>query len=214
MRTALLASVLAHTALIGLAVDRATGPRVVSQPRERVTMVRLSASARTAPEDRSDVALAAPPRGFQIVIAPLDQMVALPPINVSRLATNELDFSGRGVAGGVNRSVQPTETVESEPLDDARADLRAALLPDQMGPRYPDSLRDEAPDGTVIVRFVIDTTGRVETPSLSVLEATHQPFAEAVRAALDRLAFSPAQVAGHKVRVRVVHRFEFHFAGP
>jgi hypothetical protein len=44
------------------------------------------------------------------------------------------------------------------------------------------------------------------------MRATHREFVDAVRAALDRLVYSPAQVDGHNVRVRTTQRFEFHLA--
>lgn len=151
--------------------------------------------------------LAEPSHGFQILVAPVEATVVLPSIDLTHLVTREADFSGRGVAGGTNGVVEITE-----PVDNDRVDRPASLLPGQMLPTYPEALRDEAPDGMVVVRFVIDTVGRVETPSLSVMRATHREFVDAVRAALDRLVYSPAQVGGHNVRVRTTQRFEFHLA--
>jgi protein TonB len=216
MRTALAASVLVHAALIGLAVQRATGPRARPRERERVDFVELAPTDRTSRAEKSDAKprtasprLAKPPHGFQILIAPVDATVSLPSIDLTRLVTREADFSGRGVAGGGggNGVIEVTE-----PVDEDRVDRPASLLPGQMLPNYPEALRDEAPDGIVVVRFVIDTVGRVETPSLSVMRATHREFVDAVRAALERLVYSPAQVDGHHVRVRTTQRFEFHLA--
>lgn len=214
MRTALVASVLVHTALIGFAIQRATGPRPRPTWRERVEFVELAPTEPTRRTERSDTKgrkasprLAEPPHRFQILIAPVEATAFLPSIDLTHLVTREADFSGRGVAGGTHGVVEITE-----PMDDDRVDRPASLLPGQMLPTYPEALRDEAPDGMVVVRFVIDTVGRVETPSLSVMRATHREFADAVRAALDRLVYSPAQVDGHNVRVRTTQRFEFHLA--
>lgn len=214
MRTALAASVLVHAALIGLAVKRVTGPHSRPRGRERVELVELAPTEPTRRTDRSNTKprtvsprLGEPPHGFRILIAPVEAAALLPSIDLTHLVTREADFSGRGVAGGTNGVVEITE-----PVDDDRVDRPASLLPGQMLPTYPEALRDEAPDGMVVVRFVIDTVGRVETPSLSVMRATHREFADAVRAALDRLVYSPAQVDGHNVRVRTTQRFEFHLA--
>ena len=214
MRTALVASVLVHAALIGFAVQRVTGPRPRPTWRERVELVELARTEPTQKDEPSDTKprtasprLSEPPHGFQILIAPVEAPVILPSIDLTHLVTREADFSGRGVAGGTSGVVEITE-----PVDDDRVDRPASLLPGQMLPTYPEALRDEAPDGMVVVRFVIDTVGRVETPSLSVMRATHREFADAVRAALDRLVYSPAQVDGHNVRVRTTQRFEFHLA--
>lgn len=214
MRTALLASLLVHVALIAVAIDRVTGPRALQRVHERVELVELR-PAEAKPAQRAvanrrpeSPRLAKPPHGFQILIAPVEATASLPSIDLTHLVTREADFSGRGVVGGRNGD----DDAGVEPVDDDRVDRPALLLPGQMGPTYPDALRDEAPDGVVVVRFVIDTAGRVETPSLSVMRATHQQFADAVRAALDRLVYSPAQVDGHSVRVRMMQRFEFHLA--
>jgi protein TonB len=179
-----------------------------------VEFVELVATEPTREAERSDTKhrtasprLAEPPHGFQILIAPVEATVVLPSIDLTHVVTREADFSGRGVAGGTSGVVEITE-----PVDDDRVDRPASLLPGQMLPTYPEALRDEAPDGMVVVRFVIDTVGRVETTSLSVMRATHREFADAVRAALDRLVYSPAQVDGHNVRVRTTQRFEFHLA--
>jgi len=215
MRTALVASVLVHAALIGFAVHRVTGPRPRSRARERVEMVELGPPrpARTTERPVASVQpesprLAAAPHGFQILVAPVEPAVSLPYIDMTRFVTREIDFGGRGMVGGTSGN----EDVAAEPLDGDRVDRPALLLPGQMGPAYPEALRDEAPDGVVVVRFVIDTAGHVETPTLSVMRATHQQFADAVRAALDRLIYSPAQLDGRTVRVRMMQRFEFHLA--
>ena len=39
--------------------------------------------------------------------------------------------------------------------------------------RYPESLRQAAIDGRVLVRFTVDTTGRIDMSSVSVLASTH-----------------------------------------
>ncbi len=217
MRTALVASVLVHAMVIGFAAHRATGLRAVPTVRERLELVELAPSENVKPATVKP-ATAAPrvdsprlanaPRGFQILIAPVEQAVSLPYIDLTRFVTRDADFSGRGVARGTNDGVD----VGAEPVEDDRVDRPPSLLPGQMGPAYPESLRDDAPDGLVVVRFVVDTTGRVETPSLDVMRATHQEFADAVRTALDRLVYSPAQIDGHNVRVRTMQRFEFHLA--
>jgi hypothetical protein len=64
-----------------------------------------------------------------------------------------------------------------------------------------------------VVRFVVDTLGRVEPPSLDIVQSSHPLFLASVRTALDHLRFLPARFSGRRVRVRMEQRFEFHFAG-
>jgi protein TonB len=61
----------------------------------------------------------------------------------------------------------------------------------------------------VLAEFVIDSAGRPEMASFVAIESTHPLFTAAVRDALTRMRFAPAEVGGRKVRVRVRLPFEF-----
>ena len=76
-------------------------------------------------------------------------------------------------------------------------------------PAYPSQLRATGLQGTVVVRFVVDTTGTVEQGSVAILESTHAVFADAVRAWLPRTRYFPAEVGGRHVRQLVQQRVEF-----
>ena len=67
-------------------------------------------------------------------------------------------------------------------------------------------------EGSVMVEFVVDTTGRVEPGSIQLTQADHALFASAVRDVLPRYRFIPAMAAGHRVRqlVRLPFRFDLH----
>ena len=157
------------------------------------------------------------PRGFQVLQAPAEIPSSISLADLKEPATIPEDFSGRGVEGGLasglGLSVVPvTTTASADPIDGDLADQPPYMLPGQMGPAYPETLRKEAPDGLVVVRFVIDTLGHVERPSLAIVESTHPLFVASVRSALDRLRFLPARFSGRLVRVRMEQRFEFHLA--
>ena len=64
-------------------------------------------------------------------------------------------------------------------------------------------------EGDVLATFVVDTTGRADPASFKVLRATHQLFERAVRDALPRMRFVPAEVGGRKVRQLVQQPFSF-----
>jgi periplasmic protein TonB len=86
---------------------------------------------------------------------------------------------------------------------------RAAFLVAPPRPRYPERLRTAGVTGRVVVRFVVDTLGRVEPASIVIRESSHDLFIEAVRATLPALAFVPAEAGGRKVRMLVDLPFEF-----
>ena len=76
-------------------------------------------------------------------------------------------------------------------------------------PRYPDALRRAGIDGTVIVKFVVDTLGRVDPAAIEVLNSSHDLFTAAVRETLARLRFNPARAGDRKVRAAAIMPFQF-----
>ena len=65
-------------------------------------------------------------------------------------------------------------------------------------PRYPEQLRQAGVDGRVLVRFTVDTTGRVDPSSVKILTSTHDLFSRAVRESLAGFRFKPAEVNGRR----------------
>jgi len=114
------------------------------------------------------------------------------------------------IRGGSSLSVPggpsgPSSGIYSE------ATVERTVLPWSRNPTpvYPSHLRASGLQGTVVVRFVVDTSGVVEQGSIAVLEATHVAFADAVRAWLPRTRYFPAEVSGRHVRQLVQQRVEF-----
>lgn len=76
-------------------------------------------------------------------------------------------------------------------------------------PRYPEQLSRAGVEGTVVARFVVDTTGRVERPTIEIVRADQALFEQSVREALIRMRFTPAEAGGRKVRQLVEQPFTF-----
>jgi TonB family protein len=81
--------------------------------------------------------------------------------------------------------------------------------PGNPAPRYPDMLRSDHVQGEVLMQFVVDTIGRADTATFRVLRSTHDLFTMAVRAVLPTYEFTPAEVAGRKVKQLVQMPFQF-----
>ena len=81
-------------------------------------------------------------------------------------------------------------------------------------PRYPEMLRQAGIEGRVLVRFVVDTNGRVDPRDIQVLESTNELFTAAVRAALPNFRFTPSVVRGQRVAALAEMPFEFTISGP
>ena len=77
-------------------------------------------------------------------------------------------------------------------------------------PRYPDALRSANVAGRVLVRFTVDTAGRIDQSTVEVLGSTNDLFSEAVKRVLPSFRFRPAEING--IRVRSVAEMPFEFA--
>lgn len=76
-------------------------------------------------------------------------------------------------------------------------------------PRYPEPLRSQRLEGSVLASYIVDTLGRVEPASFKAREVTHPLFEQAVRSALMSQRFRPAQWDGKRVRQLVEQQFIF-----
>jgi protein TonB len=79
-------------------------------------------------------------------------------------------------------------------------------------PRYPERLRAAGIEGTVLVRFVVDTTGRVNVSSAQIISSTHALFSRAVLDALAGFRFRPAEVGTRRVAALAEMPFEFRIS--
>jgi len=209
-----MASTAIHAGLIALAVWRTIPKPVPGHLAEHVSLIPLPQLARAKPPEAAPRAEKVREHEFKVLDAPPNVPTTIPPVDLARPATVAEDFSGKGIQVHVAEVSLVKPTVRNDPIEGDDADQSPYLLPGQMGPPYPEELRDDRPDGVVVVRFVIDTLGRVEAPSLKVIAATHPLFAASVRATLSRLRYLPASLSGRRVRVQMEQRFEFHLAAP
>ena len=123
------------------------------------------------------------------------------------LLTRQSDFAPQGsVSSGAGR---PPNVSGGSPLPERLVDKPVLALPGTGAPRYPSMLQSAGVEGDVRAQFVVDTLGRVEPGSVRVLDSTHDLFAAAVRDALDRARFKPAEAGGHKVRQLAEQVFTF-----
>ena len=166
------------------------------------------------PPPPPDVAVAPPPpKGFQVLTAPVEIPDVIPEIDLSKKITNEADFSGKGVAGGVAKGDPNVKTAapiaQDQPYFEFQVEKPVVPAPGNSGPRYPEILKSSNVEGEVLAQFVVDTLGRVEPGSFKPLKSSHELFTQAVRQALSNMRFLPAEVGGRKVKQLVQLPFEF-----
>lgn len=79
-------------------------------------------------------------------------------------------------------------------------------------PRFPDAFRDAGGSGTVRVRYVVDTTGRVRPSSFSIVSSSHELFSWTVRHVSPTWRFTPGEHEGRRVPVVREEQFVFQVA--
>ncbi len=163
------------------------------------------------PKPQDVVVQAAPPKGFQVPVPPVDIPDVIPDVDLSKKATDEADFTGKGVQGGIAKGVEggTGPVISDQPYFDFQVEKAAAAIPGSGNPAYPEMLKSSGVEGEALVQFVVDTTGRAELGSFKVLRASHDAFGAAVRSALPRMRFLPAEIGGRKVRMLVQQPFAF-----
>jgi protein TonB len=146
-----------------------------------------------------------------VLSAPVEIPDIIPQVDLSKKVTDEADFSGKGVAGGVAKGVQggTGPVVSDQPYFEFQVEKPVVTAPGSTAPRYPDMLRQAGVEGEVLAQFVVDTTGKVESGSLKILKTSHDLFVQSVRNALPNMKFIPAEVGGRKVKQLVQQPFTF-----
>jgi protein TonB len=119
-------------------------------------------------------------------------------------AFNPTRVAASGPPGG-----QPNGSDGSPLYTENIVEKAVVAIPGTATPRYPSMLQSAGVEGNVRAQFVVDTLGRVEQGSFRALGSTHDLFTTAVRDALSRARFKPAEVGGRRVRQLVEQSFSF-----
>lgn len=213
-------SIVAHVVLVALAVVFTANAAIVNEKtkEEKLDFIDVKKDEPKPPEPDKPppppdvVVQAPPPKGFQTLTAPIEIPTVIPVIDLSKAVTNADDFSGRGVKGGTSTGVGsgPAPVVVSDqPYFESQVEKPVAAAPGSPGPTFPEMLKSTGVEGTVLAQFVVDTSGRAEVASFRVLKSDHALFEQAVRNALPRMRFLPAEIGGRKVKQLVQQPFSF-----
>src|SRR3954466_2531507 len=211
-----LLSLFIHVVVIGAAVyGTLQAKEAIEKPKaEKVEFVQMKKDEPPPPENKPPppqiVVAPPPPKGFQVLTAPIKIPEVLPDIDLSKKVTDEADFSGKGVAGGIGKGVVGgTGPVGDQPYFEFQVEKQVSHAPGSGNLRYPDMLRSANVEGEVLAQFIVDADGRYEAGSFKVLKSSHELFTQAVRNALPNMRFYPAEVGGKKVKQLVQQPFTF-----
>jgi len=144
-----------------------------------------------------------PPKGFQVLMAPVDIPKEIPPIDLNE-RFDPRDYSGVGVEGGVFSGVEGgTGPVNlAQVFQEAVVDER----PEQLScptAQYPRMMQQANIEGQVLLQFIVEPNGRVTRPSIEIMTSTHRAFEGPARAMIQRCLFRPGKVRTISVRVLV-----------
>jgi TonB family protein len=110
-----------------------------------------------------------------------------------------LTSDAASVAPGVGDNAYSAVEVDSTATFDAGSAV----------PEYPEAMARRRVEGSALLRFVIDSTGCVDMTTVRVVNSTHSAFAKAVIAAMPKMKYRPASIAGQPVRLLVEQAFTF-----
>jgi protein TonB len=212
-------SVVVHTVAIAAAVYGTLNAReaILEKPKaEKVDFVEIKKDEpkpepEKAPPPPEVTVAPPPPKGFQVLAAPVTIPDVIPDIDLSKKVTDEADFTGKGVAGGVGRGVEggtgPTNNENA--YFEFQVEKTVLSAPGNPQPNYPSMLQSAGVEGKVLAQFVVDVDGKADMSTFKVLESSHELFTQSVRQVLPRMRFFPAEIGGKKVRQVVQQPFVF-----
>ena len=154
----------------------------------------------------TDISDLAPPTQTDVPSASVDaafsQQVQPPPpprFNKGGVITIPTGPSSAGVGTGIKNV-----------FDIANLDQRPEAK-FQPGPRYPVALKRAKVTGSVVMQFIIDTSGDVRDPV--VMKSTHREFEAPALEAVSKWKFRPGKVGNKAVNSRMEQEIEFQLSG-
>ncbi len=131
-------------------------------------------------------------------------------LDFGAMASKAIDFLAdpsefvRGVLGRSGQVAQRDGAFTEDAVEKAVMPRRGNPPPD-----YPRALQSAHIEDSFIVTFVVDSTGQVDASTMNFPNTVHRLLVDAVRRALTRSRFYPAELAGRRVRQLVEQRFTF-----
>ena len=207
--TGTIASAAAHTVMIGAALYATAQARVEVTKSVQMVQPVYFALPKPAVQPRANPGVVRATTGRPAVFVAPDIRASLPPIELTSSMVGPDEFRRGPIVisstGGQNPgSGEAVATFRADQVEKP-----VSFISGSASPRYPEVLRVAGIEGRVIARFVVDEEGRVEEVGVMFSRSDNRLFDEAVRAALGRMRFMPAEIGGKKVRQLVEMPFVF-----
>jgi protein TonB len=209
-----IASVAAHTVLIvGALYATAQAGSEPARPPEVMRPFYIPRPMPRTPVASPPTRQHAPPVGRRLIFVDPNLSIDVPPIDVARILTTLDDFSRTAIGTASPIAGNDGRTAAAgAPLRADQVEKQVSVVPGAPPPRYPEVLRISGVEGQVTALFVVDEEGRCEEESIRFVRSDNSLFDDAVRIALRRMRFIPAEVGGRKVRQLVQMPFVFALA--
>ncbi len=218
-RLSSLVSLALHLGAAAALVTATAGTGAARDPEPTDTIVYIDAApppkplppSATPPASGAPSAPSALPQPLTPALAAPDLIpLTIPDIDLTRAVTREGDFTARPAPGGDGTTGStPGFGIGEEAWPAHRVEKAVAMHPDSPPPSYPGTLRARMVEGEVRVRFVVDSSGRVDLARVTIVHTDHALFTHAVETALPRLRYRPAEVGGRPVAQLVEQSFTF-----
>lgn len=200
-------SMVLHGLILGAGIAATAGAahQMAEAPQE-TTMVYMEEPKETPEEEPPEPVVASlnpPPKGFQVLAAPVDIPKEIPPINMEQ-RFDPRDYTGIGVEGGIFSGVEGG----TGPVDLSQVFAEAVVdeVPERIScppPEYPRMLQQANIEGGVMLQFVVSSEGKVERGTVDIMGSDHKAFEGPARDMVRRCLFRPGRVRGQAVRVLV-----------
>lgn len=237
-RAAWSSSIVIHVLLLAIVVSapsakvsRDSGdvvPREASRVRERVRYVVAGNASGWSEREAPKRAVRRGPSVAPVMhaigaprvdLAAIPGSPALPDIDL-RSRTREPDDFAPMHAAELVKTLVPASSPPPPRADEhwgpySKADVDKGVLPfaNNPIPEYPRRLQRAGVEGSFVVQFVVDSTGRAVGESMVFLSDVNPLFIRAVRRALLGSGYYPAEVGGKKVEQLVEQKFSFVLVG-
>jgi TonB family protein len=144
--------------------------------------------------------------GVRLLVVPKGKLALVFDLRAEELDTLVSALEAAALRAHTNVRAAPATMADSE----STTETQVSVDPDfHHSPRYPAEMKQRNIEGEVWADFVVDSTGRIELPTVQVFLSDDAAFERAVRNYLGLARFRPATVGGRPVRQRVRQRFTF-----
>ena len=134
--------------------------------------------------------------------APVDIPDELPPIDSSVGTTIPAEslFNGGGSITEGHEVGSAMRSDSGEPMLASQVDKPVMARDGNPNPKYPSLLESTRIEGSVLVQFVVDTSGKADMGTFKVLSSSNELFASSLESTLPKWRFYSAEAGGRKVK--------------